>query len=70
MKLGKHIKWLKRLVEREREAEIEMMKREIKGSLWKRKGERVGRAILDLKGKVVGREFSFRDSEIRKRKRN
>jgi predicted DNA helicase len=59
MKLGKHIKWLKRLVEREREAEIEIMKKEIK-SLPGKEREKVGRAILGLKGKIIGREFSFK----------
>jgi len=59
VKLGKHIKWLKRLVEREREAEIEIMKKEIK-SLSGKEREKVGRAILGLKGKVIGREFSFK----------
>jgi predicted DNA helicase len=59
MKLGKHIKWLKRLVEREREAEIEIMKKEIR-ILSGKEREKVGRAILGLKGKVVGREFSFK----------
>jgi predicted DNA helicase len=59
MKLGKQIKWLKRLVERERKAEIEIMKKEIKNLSGKER-ERVGRAILGLKGKVVGREFSFK----------
>jgi predicted DNA helicase len=59
MKLGKHIKWLKRLVEREREAEIEIMKKEIR-SLSGKERERVGRAILGLKGKVVGKEFSYK----------
>jgi superfamily I DNA and/or RNA helicase len=52
MKLGKHIKWLKRLVEREREAEIEIMKKEIR-ILSGKEREKVGRAILGLKGKVV-----------------
>jgi len=59
MKLGKYIKWLKRLVEREREAEIEIMKREIK-TLSGKEREKLGRAILGLKGKVVGREFAFK----------
>jgi predicted DNA helicase len=59
MKLGKQIKWLKRLVERERKAEIEIMKKEIR-ILSGKERERVGRAILGLKGKVVGREFSFK----------
>jgi len=59
VKLGKHIKWLRRLVEREREAEIEIMKKEIK-SLSGKEREKVGRAILGLKGKVIGREFSFK----------
>jgi predicted DNA helicase len=59
MKLGKYIKWLERLVEREREAEIEIMKKEIR-TLSGKEREKVGRAILGLKGKVVGREFSFK----------
>jgi predicted DNA helicase len=59
MKLGKYIKWLKKLVEREREAEIEIMKKEIKTFSGKER-EKLGRAILGLKGKVVGREFSFK----------
>ena len=59
MKLGKYIKWLKRLVEREREAEIEIMKREIR-SLSGKEREKLGRAVLGLRGKVVGREFSFK----------
>jgi len=59
MKLGKYLKWLKRLIEREREAEIEMMRREIK-KLSGKEREKIGRAILGLKGKVIGREFSFK----------
>jgi predicted DNA helicase len=59
MKLTKYIKWLKRLIEKEREAEVERMKREIK-SLSGKEREKVGRAILGLKGKVVKREFSFK----------
>jgi predicted DNA helicase len=59
MKLGKYIKWLKRLVERERGAEIEIMKKEIR-TLSGKERENLGRAVLGLKGKVVGREFSFK----------
>jgi predicted DNA helicase len=59
MKLGKFIKWLKRLIEEERKAEIEIMKKEIK-TLSGKEREKLGRAILGLKGKVIGREFSFK----------
>jgi superfamily I DNA and/or RNA helicase len=59
MKLGKYIKWLKRLVEKEREAEMEIMKKEIR-TLSGKEREKVGRAILGLKGKMAGREFSFK----------
>ena len=59
MKLGKYIKWLRRLVEKEREAEVEIMKKEIRALSGKEREKR-GRAVLGLKGKVVGREFSFK----------
>ena len=59
MKLGKYIKWFKRLIEKEKEAEIEVMKKEIK-TLPGKEREKLGRAILNLKGKIVGREFAFK----------
>jgi len=59
MKLGKYIKWFKRLIEKEKEAEIEIMKKEIK-TLPGKEREKLGRAILNLKGKIVGREFAFK----------
>lgn len=59
MKLGKHIKWLKRLILREREAEIEAMRNEIK-TLSGKEREVLGRAILNLKGKILKREFGFK----------
>lgn len=59
MKLGKYIKWLKKLVLFEREAEIEVMRREIK-ILSGEERERLGRAILNLKGKFLKREFNFK----------
>jgi predicted DNA helicase len=59
MKLGKYIKWLRRLVEKEREAEVEIMKKEIRALSGKEREKR-GRAVLGLKGKVMGREFSFK----------
>lgn len=59
MNLISYISKLKELVELEREAEIEAMREEIK----KLKGyerEKVGRAILNLNGKVIGQEFGFK----------
>ncbi len=58
MKLGKHIKWLIRLVEEERKAEIGTMKKEMK-ALSGKKREKLGRAILNLKGKRIKRELGF-----------
>mgnify|MGYP000101677812 CR=1 FL=1 len=59
MKLGKYLKWLKRLIKEERKAEIEIMRKEIK-TLSGKEREKLGRAILNLKGKVVKKEFSFK----------
>ncbi len=58
MKLGKYLKWLKKLVLKEREAEVELMKNEIK-KLSGKEREKLGRAILNLKGKVLKKEFGF-----------
>ena len=58
MKIKKYIQKLIDLVKLEREAEIEAMKEEMR-ALSPKEREKVGRAILDLKGKIVGREFEF-----------
>ncbi len=68
--LTKFITRLKELVELERRAEIEAMRREMR-RLSGRERERVGRAILGLNGKVVGEELGYflvrygRDREIK-----
>jgi len=54
-----YIERLKRLVELERKAEIEAMLKEIK-RLSGEKREKLGRAILNLDGKVVGEEFGYK----------
>lgn len=67
MSLIGYISKLKELVELEREAEIEAMRREIK----KLKGyerEKAGRAILNLNGKVIGQEFGFKLVKYGRRK--
>jgi predicted DNA helicase len=50
---------LKKLIELEREAEIEAVKSEIR-RLSGEKREKLGRAILNLNGKIVGQEFGYR----------
>ena len=68
--LTKFITRLKELVELERRAEIEAMRREMR-RLSGREREKLGRAILDLNGKVVGEELGYflvrygRDREIK-----
>ena len=68
--LPKLIAHLKELVELERRAEIEAMRREMR-RLSGREREKLGRAILDLNGKVVGEELGYflvrygRDREIK-----
>lgn len=59
MKLGKYIKWLKKLILFEKEAEVEVMKKEIKNLSGKER-EKLGRAILGLNGKFFKREFNFK----------
>ncbi|ASJ10341.1 AAA family ATPase [Thermococcus sp. P6] len=58
-KLREFIDRLKKLVEMEREAEIESMRAEMR-RLSGREREKVGRAILGLNGKVVGEEFGYK----------
>ena len=68
--LTKFITRLKELVELERRAEIEAMRREMR-RLSGREREKLGRAILGLNGKVVGEELGYflvrygRDREIK-----
>ncbi|WP_297464353.1 IGHMBP2 family helicase [Thermococcus sp.] len=68
--LERFISRLKELVELERKAEIEAMRREMR-RLSGREREKLGRAILDLNGKVVGEELGYflvrygRDGEIK-----
>jgi predicted DNA helicase len=57
--LTRYINKLKRLVELERKAEIEAMQREMK-KLSGIEREKLGRAILNLNGKVVGQEFGYK----------
>ena len=57
-KLSKFISRLKTLIEMERKAEIEAMRLEMK-RLSGREREKVGRAILDLNGKIVGEELGY-----------
>jgi len=59
MTIEKYILKLTRLVELEREAEIKAMREEMK-MLSGREREKLGRAILDLKGEIIGREFNFK----------
>ena len=54
-----YVSRLKELVELERKAEIEAMREEIK-KLSGEEREKLGRAILNLNGKVVGQEFGYR----------
>jgi len=58
---------LKWLIELEREAEIESMKREIK-RLPGTKRERLGRAILHMNGKIIGEEFGYKVVKYGRRK--
>ncbi len=68
--IAKFITHLKELVELERKAEIEAMRREMR-RLSGREREKLGRAILGLNGKVVGEELGYflvrygRDREIK-----
>ncbi|WP_297066373.1 IGHMBP2 family helicase [Thermococcus sp.] len=68
--LVKFISHLKVLIEMERKAEIDTMRAEMK-RLSGREREKVGRAILNLNGKVVGEELGYflvkygRDREIK-----
>ena len=57
-KLSKFIAHLKKLVELERNAEIETMRLEMK-RLSGREREKVGRAILDLSGRITGEELGY-----------
>ncbi len=57
--LREYVERLKRLVKLEREAEIKAMMEEIK-RLSGEERERLGRAILNLDGKIVGSEFEFK----------
>jgi len=68
MKLKKFIKKLKRLVEIEREAEMIAMLEEMR-KISGKKRERLGRAILELSGKVVGEEFGFKLLKFGRRKK-
>lgn len=58
---------LKSLIELEREAEIESMKREIK-RLPGIKRERLGRAVLHMNGKIIGEEFGYKVVKYGRRK--
>ncbi len=58
-KIRNYILKLERLIELEREAEIQAVKNEIR-RLSGEKRERLGRAILNLNGKVVGQEFGYK----------
>ena len=58
---------LKWLIELEREAEIESMKREIK-RLPRAKRERLGRAVLHMNGKIIGEEFGYKVVKYGRRK--
>ena len=59
IKLEKYINHLKKLVELEREAEIEAMREEMR-KLSGQEREKVGRAILGLNGKIIGEEFKYK----------
>ncbi len=69
-RLSRFISHLKGLVELERKAEIEAMKVEMK-RLSGREREKVGRAVLNLNGKIIGEELGYflvrygRDREIK-----
>ena len=69
-RLSKFISHLKELVELERKAEIEAMRLEMK-RLSGREREKVGRAVLNLNGKIIGEELGYflvrygRDREIK-----
>ncbi|WP_297487520.1 IGHMBP2 family helicase [Thermococcus sp.] len=69
-RLSRFISHLKGLVELERKAEIEAMKLEMK-RLSGREREKVGRAVLNLNGKIIGEELGYflvrygRDREIK-----
>jgi len=57
--LTRYIDRLRKLIELERKAEIEAMREEMK-KLSGLKREKLGRAILNLKGKIVGQEFGYK----------
>lgn len=57
-KIKNYVRKLIRLVEMEREAEIEAMRAEM-ARLSAREREKVGRAINNLNGKILGRELGF-----------
>ncbi len=56
MQVDGFVKYLIKLVKKERELQIEAMKREI-ARMTPKKREKAGRAILNLKGKVIGSYF-------------
>ncbi len=58
MTLRNYIRKLKELVQIERDAEIRAMQREMR-LLSGEQRERIGRAILNLNGKIIGEEFGF-----------
>ncbi len=58
-KLHRYIQKLRRLVEIERQAEINAMREEMQ-RLSGLERERLGRAILNLNGKVIGQEFGYK----------
>jgi len=58
-KLYRYIQKLKRLVELERKAEIEAMREEMR-KLSGVQREKLGRAILNLNGKIIGQEFGYK----------
>ncbi len=57
--LQRYIRKLKRLLEIERKAEIDAMREEMR-KLSGEQRERLGRAILNLNGKVIGQEFGYK----------
>jgi len=56
--LKNYINYLIKLLKFEREAEINLMVKEIK-NLSPQKREKLGRAVNNLKGKIIGRELGF-----------
>jgi len=57
--LTHYINKLRELIELERKAEIEAMRKEMK-NLSGREREKLGRAILNLNGKIIGQEFGYK----------